>query len=303
MIAIAVLMCIGSLCALIKLRGRAGRPMNEALTVGNPTEWAYFRSTHPLFLRHVPNVVALANRALAKPENPEATVDRVIHGLTKMCVEEFMEIIVLCGNGYGIGGLKLVRTLYENAVTARHLHLNPQDANLLLDYLFVSEKKILDAIERETGQPTSPELREETDREFARVKGQYEVELCPECHRRGLNYRWSKLDFVAMAERAKGLDDLVIPAYRDTLRYTHAGVGGLFARLEGDAESVSYRTAPHHEEAAHALLLANDIVLRVIAFYFEHFAIEGLDDEMSRCIEEYRRVWEPRPVSNTEGSA
>ena len=277
--------------------------MNEKWTGGNPAEWACFQTTHRAFLRHVPSVVALAEHAFAKPEHPEEAVDRAIYGLTKLCVEEFMEIIVLCGNGYGIGGLRLIRTLYENAVIARHLHLNPQDGALFLDYLFVSEKKILDAIERETGQPTPDALREQSDREFTRVKGPFEVELCPDCHRRGMNYRWSKLDFIAMANKARGLDDLVIPAYRDALRYTHAGVGGLFARLEGNAEGVWYRTAPHPEEATSALLLSNDIVLRVIAFYIEHFKIEGLDDELRRGVDEYRKVWEPRMAGKTEGSA
>jgi hypothetical protein len=277
--------------------------MEEKLTVGTPAEWEYFRSKHLAFLRHVPNIAALAEHAFDKAENFEEPVNKVIFGLTKMCVEEFMEIIVLCGNGYGIGGLKLVRTLYENAVTARYLHLHPEEVKPFLDYLFVSERKILDAIERETGIPTPTNLREETDREFARVKGQFEVELCPKCHRRGMNFRWSKLDFIAMANKAGGLDDLVIPAYRDPLRYTHAGVGALFARFEGDAENVSYRTTPHHEEATSALFIANDIVLRVIAFYVEHFRIEGLNDELGRCFDEYRKVWEPVAASKNQKSS
>ena len=118
-----------------------------------------------------------------------------------------------------------------------------------------------------------------------------------------MNYRWSKLDFIAMANKAKGLDDLVIPAYRDALRYTHAGVGGLFARMEGNAEEMSYRSAPHHEEATAALSLANDIILRVIFFLIEHFKIEGLDEEVRRCAEEYREIWEPVAAAKKEAGS
>ena len=145
--------------------------MEGKLTVGTPAEWEYFQSEHLAFLRHIPNVAALAEHAFDRAENFEEPVNKVIFGLTKMCVEEFMEIIVLCGNGYGIGGLKLVRTLYENAVTARYLHFHPEEVTPFLDYLVVSERKILDAVERETGIPTPPDLREETDERIRSSEG------------------------------------------------------------------------------------------------------------------------------------
>jgi len=238
-------------------------------------------------LRHVPKVVALAEKVTRVEVDFEPPVNKVIHGLTMMCLEEFMEIILVCGNGYGIAGLKLLRTMYENAVAAHYLHLEPRDVNLFLDFLFVAERKVLDALEREVGPGAVPEgLRGQTLREFERVKASFEVVLCRHCGHKGLNFRWSELDFVSMANKCKGLNRLIVPAYLDLLRYTHATVGGMFARHEAHADGFGYRTAPHHEEAETALMVADDIILLAVALYIDHFQLEGFEPEMAELIDE-----------------
>lgn len=263
----------------------------QPLVVGIPAEWEHLQKAHPEFLAHLPRLVGLANRAFEAAGDMKEIQDRVIHGLTRTCFEELMEVLTLCGNGYGIGGLKLVRTMYENAVTARYLHLRPDEVDKFMNYFFVASKKLIDAVERETGEPTSPELRAQADREYERVKQQYEVELCSNCKRRGMNFRWSKLDFVAMATKTKGLDELIVPAYLNTLQFTHAGAVGLLSRLEGNREEVSYRGTPQREEAASALHLANAIALRSIGYYCDHFKLDTLYEELKACIDEHNRIW------------
>jgi len=121
------------------------------LTVGRPDEWAYFQARYPEFLKHIPKVVSFAEKVTRVEVDFEPRVNIVIHGLTMMCLEEFMKIVLVCGNGYGIAGLKLLRTMYENAVTAHYLHQHPDEVDKFLDYFFVAEKKVMDAIEREGG--------------------------------------------------------------------------------------------------------------------------------------------------------
>jgi hypothetical protein len=51
--------------------------------------------------------------------------DRTVFVLGRLCMEDFFEIIQLAGNGYGFGALKLVRSLYERAVTMAFLSGQP----------------------------------------------------------------------------------------------------------------------------------------------------------------------------------
>jgi hypothetical protein len=265
------------------------RQTEQVLTVGRPDEWAYFQATYPDFLKHVPKVVAFAERVIKSEVEFEPPVNIVIHGLTMMCIEEFMEIVLVCGNGYGIAGLKLLRTMYEDAVTAHYLYLEPAEVGKFLDYLFVAEKKVMDAIEREGGA-MPPELREHTHREFERVKAAFIVKLCRECGRTGLNYRWSELDFVSMAMKCKGLSRLIVPAYLSLVNYTHASVGGLLARHEAQCDGFGFRTAPHHEEARTALMVADDIILLSLALYIEHFKLGGFDKEVVELVDESESI-------------
>lgn len=49
-------------------------------------------------------------------------------------MEDFNEVLLLCGNGYGIGAEKLIRGMYERAVTLVYLHQHPEYADDFLDY-------------------------------------------------------------------------------------------------------------------------------------------------------------------------
>jgi hypothetical protein len=266
----------------------------EALTMGTPKLWAEFQSQHEALLKHIPDLVGLYEAALDSPKELPTPVDRVVHGLTRMCIEEFMEIIVVCGNGCGIAGLKLLRTLYENAVSARYLHLEPAEVGQFLDYVWIDQWKIMRAIDEEFPGDMEKELSEAAERDYLRVKPAFEVELCPECHRRGTNYRWSKLDFVSMALKCNGLDEFLVPAYRDLLKYTHAGAGGLFARVSAKGDTIVHRGVPQWEEADSALFASHAITLRVIGFYMEHFDVVSLQDRLHLCGEKFFEIWEAK---------
>ena len=48
--------------------------------------------------------------------------------LGRTASDDFGELLVLVGNGYGIGALKVLRGMYERMVTAAFLAKNPSEA-------------------------------------------------------------------------------------------------------------------------------------------------------------------------------
>ena len=99
---------------------------------GDPAEWKDFESRNPEFVRRIGNLfntIELAFKSLLVRER----LDKILFHLDRLCAEDFSEILLLCGNGYGIGAEKVLRGMYERAVTATYLSQHPEEAANFLD--------------------------------------------------------------------------------------------------------------------------------------------------------------------------
>jgi len=110
-----------------------------------------------------------------------------------------MEVFLLSANGYGMGATKLLRTLYEHAVTLYYLSEHPEELDNFWDYSYVIEHKLLKPIRETYGshafQNTS--IREkEVEERFSSVKDRFMITDCKTCGTTRLNHTWNKLDFV-----------------------------------------------------------------------------------------------------------
>jgi hypothetical protein len=100
------------------------------ITFGMPEEWEHFKERHPVFLDRVPNLFAACSIAFERTAQTSQPLDRVIYFSGRLCLEEFNEIFLLCGNGYGVAAQRLVLGMYERAVTARYLAEHPEETEL-----------------------------------------------------------------------------------------------------------------------------------------------------------------------------
>ena len=67
-----------------------------------------------------------------------------------------MELLVLAGNGYGIGALKILRGMYERVVTAWYLHANPEETQDFMDFYWVAQHKLARAVVDTFGESSLP---------------------------------------------------------------------------------------------------------------------------------------------------
>ena len=98
------------------------------ITIGSPEEWEIFKQSNPLFLEKLELLHSTIEKVFLRTVSSENPADRVVFYLGILCVEDFNEVTLLCGNGCGIGALKILRGLYERAVSLGYIAKNPNKA-------------------------------------------------------------------------------------------------------------------------------------------------------------------------------
>ncbi len=194
-------------------------------------------------------------------------IDKVPFHLNRLCAEDFSEILLLCGNGYGIGAEKVLRGMYERAVTATYLHDKPIEVDRFLEYAKISAHKLMNATIETLGDPFSAEQKQKIRSEFEEAKPLFMIKSCT-CGKQRLNHTWAKLDFVSMAKHSGALAKLLVPAYYMGVREGHSSINAIFSRLDASAASSGERLifdgSSQRKRADSALLTAHKILLMVL---------------------------------------
>lgn len=262
---------------------------------GDPEEWDRFDHRNPEFTTKIGTLVATIRTAFSSISVSEP-IDKILFHLARLCVEDFSEILLLCGNGYGIGAEKLLRGMYERAVIATYLHHHPEEADNFLDYHKISDHRLMEAVTDTLGDPFSPQQRQKIEDDFERMKPKFMTTDCKRCGTQRLNHTWSKLDFVTMAKTSGALRILLVPAYYMGVREGHGTVGALFSRLDADAASsgdgLVFDGSSQPKRADAALLTAHKIILIVLELHKDHFHLETLEEPLQVCINDLFSIWD-----------
>lgn len=273
---------------------------------GYPEEWAAFSKNHQDFLKRFKNIEKALRVAFHRIHQTTEPLEKTIYFQGRLIVEDFMEILLLCGNGYGIGAQKLVRGMYERAVSARYLMNHPGEVENFLDFHRVADHKFLVAIEQSLGSSVfSPEQAAKIRNDYESVKEQFTVSDCQACGTTKMNYTWSKVDIVGMARKSENLWPFILPGYYMPMREAHSTVGAIFSRIDPESaarnEGLMFDGESQRDRAHTALFTAHRILLDALELQREFFKIEELTPIMQTCIADFVEVWKgespkaPRP--------
>ena len=211
--------------------------------------------------------------------------------LGRVCCEDFLEILLCCGNGIGHAAHKLLRGMYERAVTLSYLHDNPAEIDDFLDFHFVNQRKLMIVSNDSMGQVFTEEMKEDIENGFQRVKDRFMIADCKECGTKRLNHSWNKLDLVAMAKKTS-LGKLLVPGYFIPLRQSHATVASVFSRMSPtDNGGIAFVDAAQRQEADNAIRVAHNLVLDVLRVQDEHFSVPGLKELNELCLQDFIDIW------------
>jgi len=265
---------------------------DDQLIFGYPEEWADSRRRHALFLERFPHITDVIHEAFSRVMEKSEPIERFVMLYGRLCVEDFYEIMLCCGNGYGFAALKLLRGLYEKAVTLEYLNDHPVELDAFFDYRYVSDRKLFRSVTEVFGPNVLPtELQEEMERNYDRVKSQYMITDCAKCGTQRPNISWTKLTFPAMAKRTRILGKLIQSAYYVPMRHTHSTGAALIERLEINEQGFGFNPEAQRPQADDALRVAHTIILEVLHIQQKRFKVEGYDPLYDKCVEDWKEIY------------
>src|ERR1700733_6142269 len=223
-------------------RRKAARKLSRVPTgIGNETEQKEFIRASPARMSAIENLYASAKQVFLRTLTSNVPADRVGFYLGRICVEEFSEILLLAGNGHGIGALKILRGMYERAVTAAYILANPDQADAFLEYDKVNKHKAYMHAKKlcDHGPRLAPETIKRIQEEFEAVKPMF---------LNGTRVRgsWTTLDTASLAQKAgPGYEVLYLDAFYKPTLEIHTTAASVFGRLELNEKAImSFASGP-----------------------------------------------------------
>jgi hypothetical protein len=283
-------------------------PQPMHMGFGNYDEWNRFNAKYPVFVQRFPGIEAMRDTVFSRAMVGEV-IDRVVFGLGWLCFEDWQEITILCGNGFGIGALKLVRGMYERQVTSSYLSRHPNEVDDFLDFDFVQRRKGLNNLRRlyngeELNRIVSRARQDEIERQYRDVKrdGRYTDTLCGPCGTSRDTMSWTNLSTPDVAQRGgQQLDKFYFPLYNKPTLLGHPSLYSLAIRIRDDADGpgFAFDAEGQRSQVGEALSHAHFLLLHVFGTQNDHFHL-GADDQLNALLEDYRACWREGPSTDAE---
>jgi len=281
--------------------------------VGDLDAQRAFLQEHASFLKHYPVLKKVVERALCRPlaspsqadidrlqernhddaevvafENA-ATTDRVVFFLGRIAADDFGEIIILSGNGRGIGAYKILRGMYERVVHAVYLNKNEEATRTFVRRSDVDKLKLATRLQG-FGIDVLSDFTEEDKAELAIRAAEAKNDK-------------PMLDLSAMAERAgQGLDKMYGPCYLEPTIHTHANSFGIERRLVKTPEGYSYNEAEYRHQSRRALLFGHNLLIHNLDLQNKRFTL-GFDRELQDCVKAFTEIWGQRSSTGASDSS
>ena len=299
---IAIWLAIGAAVATLGILAIWRIKVRSCKVVGNQIDFEFgetaasnaFWDRNPKAFPSLMRLLTLTNKAFGREWTPKNRMQDIAFNLGETCRQDFLEILFLAVNGHGIGAQKLLRGLYERAVTLEYLRFNPKKAERFVRFAGIQEHRVGKAAVELVGEE---EFERSLHRPFAdfkkmyeEVKSEFEVTDCKSCGTKKLAVSWD-IDIASMANRLGGsYKSLYMAAYAMPTLHIHATLASAFAReaVVGTPEERNIQEA--EVSLIHAILL----MILVMNSQSEIFSL-GLDDETKACWDEVTEVWKDRP--------
>jgi Family of unknown function (DUF5677) len=223
---------------------------------GDPVAQEAFKQEHGELIKRLPRLYSVIQTTLSLVHkklmiNPDA----IVMALSRMALEDFRQIMILCSNGETTGGMKILRGMFERTVTARYLNRNPEEVNAFINY---------------------------------------EIDDCKKCETTRTNHTWTRLSLVSMAEKV-GLKVPMLEGYYFPMQETHATIASIERRIKFDEETqtLTYDEAEGLNDRISALRTTHYLTLHVLETLRDQFGLhEELNDQLSQCGEDFIEIWQ-----------
>jgi hypothetical protein len=119
-------------------------------TIGFSDRWAAFNQRNAKFVSECyPGLVTTSEKLLNRRVPIKSIGDDIVFLLGRTSFEDYCELWVLAGNGYGIGALKILRGLYEKVVTLAYLVKHQGEIQRFHDYAVVQRRRLMNRVKED----------------------------------------------------------------------------------------------------------------------------------------------------------
>jgi hypothetical protein len=277
----------------------------EMMGFGSQEEWERFNNRFPVFVQKYAALESVRDRVFQRGGVGDK-LQRLIFGLGRVCSEDFQQALVLCGNGFGIGALQMLRGMYERQVTAAYLIKHPDKVDDFLDYHFVQERKGMNHLKRvykaeDLVNLIPAERQEEIENEYQAIiqNGRFIETLCEPCNKTRPMGSWSALATPDLALKAdRGLAESYFYHYFRPTMFSHSTVYSVLARLREDNQgNPIFDNEGQRKHIKEALVGAHYLLLMVLDMHNDYFEL-GLEKEIQGLLDDYFECWKDAAIPN-----
>jgi hypothetical protein len=267
-----------------------------AYVFGFPEKWSAFRERHTKFLAVFDALAETINHANIRTFRPKSPADETVFFLSLLVSEDFTEVWLMAGNGLGTGAMKVLRGMYERAVTAAYIARFPDEAKRFWSYGNIAHRKVLSHAKELYGLPLLESVLgaahiKEVEENYQRTRDDFKEVLCKPCNLTKDMMSWSRLSLPAMAEKAGyGLEHCYYNGYSMPTQQTHSTVLAVTSRVKLSPEGRFFDNSAQEAFAAQSIATAHVVMLRMLRVENEYFTI-GMDAEISEREAECKAVW------------
>lgn len=217
----------------------------------------------------------------------------VVFYLGRAAADDFGELLILAGNGRGIGAYKILRGMYERVVTAAFIAKNPSEARIFLSHSFIEREKLWNRLKEilpGIKDERTPEQIKEFEDECKAAKAKLKASICNKCKQPITQEQWTRVSLDTMAAQADAnLGVSYAYCYLLPTFHSHATAFGLESRLRKTETGFSFKETSE-PEARKAVLYGHGLILRSLKVENSYFGL-GLESEIESRWDEFPKIW------------
>jgi hypothetical protein len=244
-----------------------------------------FKSQYAKFSECVPKLLEALSKAFDVPK-VTSEPDYLVLGLTKLCIDRFEDILILCTQGRGEGAMPLVRAMFESLVNGSYIEAHPEKAEDFRRYLFVFIKKVQGQIEKLNSKVVDAAHKKTIDDALKLYAG-------PDGKIPGPKHDWTELNLV---DRAKdvGLGEYVVASYYRPIETTHPSMIHVYSlSKDKDGQRLVFGNAKEfsRQKVKEALAISHFLAIEVLVLLHKTFGNDELKPYIAQSSADYNEAW------------
>jgi len=241
-----------------------------------PKVYGAYRSALEAVADDLQLAVEMFNAAQAKMSQP---LERAVYLLVSMTATGLHELLILAGNGAGVGAMKISRGMFESAVMAEYLSRNGSEVD---DYHEYGRVLMWKRVQQYPEGFTAEKIREVED-EYNRVKPRF-------TNKNGtVRNRWNKNSIYSMACTMGREKQYELP-YSIAASMHHSNFEAMLSHIKGKGNTLSVEELPSMKWVMQALISGHVYLLQALETLQERAEALSLAPESEDHAEPVRQM-------------